>query len=67
MNKCIFDNEEYPAFVKNLQRTQYCFGYSGEWYNNWIDWIADLPYDEAASIINLINEVYITGVEGSFQ
>lgn len=67
MNKIIFDNEEYAPFVKNLQRTQYCFGYSSEWYNNWIDWIASLPYNEAASIINLINEVYITGLEGSFR
>lgn len=58
----IFEHEDYRGFVYNLQNVQRKFGYSTEWYNNVIDWIAAKPYDEAAYIIELLNDFYIAGV-----
>lgn len=60
----IYNFEEYAAFVKNLQNTQHNFGYSNEWYNNWIDYVNKIPYDEAIKFIELLNDFYITGKEG---
>lgn len=61
--KHIYDVDEYAPFIKNLQRTQYNFGYSNEWYNNWIDYINKIPYDEACALIELLNEFYVAGKE----
>ena len=59
----IYDFEEYAAFIKNLQNTQRNFGYSNEWYNNWIDYVNKIPYDEACSLIELLNEFYVAGID----
>lgn len=61
--KQIYDMDEYKAFIKNLQRTQYSFGYNNEWYNNWIDYINKIPYNEACALIELLNEFYVAGKE----
>ena len=61
--KHIYDADEYAPFIKNLQRTQYSFGYNSEWYNNWIDYINKMPYDEACTLIELLNEFYVAGKE----
>lgn len=62
-SKYIYDADEYKPFIKNLQKTQYNFGYDSEWYNKWIYYIGKLPYNEALSLIELLNEFYITGKE----
>ena len=49
--------------VKNLQKTQYNFGYTSEWYNKWIDYVSKLPYNEALELVELLNEFYIAGKE----
>ena len=61
--KHIYDADEYAPFIKNLQKTQYSFGYNSEWYNNWIDYINKMPYDEACALIELLNEFYVAGKE----
>ena len=61
--KHIYDADEYAPFIKNLQRTQYSFGYNSEWYNNWIDYVNKIPYDEACALIELLNEFYVAGKE----
>ena len=61
--KHIYNADEYAPFIKNLQRTQYSFGYNSEWYNNWIDYINKIPYDEACALIELLNEFYVAGKE----
>ena len=61
--KHIYDVDEYAPFIKNLQRTQYNFGYSSEWYNNWVDYVNKIPYDEACALIELLNEFYVAGME----
>lgn len=61
--KHIYDIEEYAPFIKNLQKTQYNFGYSSEWYNNWINYINKMSYDEACALIELLNEFYVAGKE----
>lgn len=61
--KHIYDVDEYAPFIKNLQRTQYNFGYNSEWYNNWINYINKMPYDEARALIELLNEFYVAGKE----
>ena len=59
----IYDADEYAPFIKNLQKTQYSFGYTSEWYNNWIDYVNRIPYDEACALIELLNEFYVAGKE----
>ena len=59
----IYDADEYAPFIKNLQKTQYNFGYNNEWYNNWIDYINKMPYNEACALIELLNEFYVAGKE----
>lgn len=59
----IYDTDEYKVFIKNLQRTQYSFGYNSEWYNNWINYVNKMPYDKARVLIKLLNEFYIAGKE----
>ena len=59
----IYDADEYAPFIKNLQKTQYNFGYNSEWYNNWINYINKMPYDEACALIELLNEFYVAGKE----
>lgn len=61
--KHIYDADEYAPFIKNLQKTQYNFGYNSEWYNNWINYINKIPYDEACTLIELLNEFYVAGKE----
>ena len=61
--KHIYDADEYAPFIKNLQKTQYNFGYNSEWYNNWIDYVNKMPYDEACALIELLNEFYVAGKE----
>ena len=61
--KHIYDADEYAPFIKNLQKTQYSFGYNSEWYNNWIDYVNKMPYDEACALIELLNEFYVAGKE----
>lgn len=63
MRECIYDADEYAPFVKNLQKTQYNFGHTGEWYNKWIDYVSKLPYNEALELIGVLNEFYIAGKE----
>jgi len=61
--KHIYDADEYAPFIKNLQKTQYSFSYNSEWYNNWIDYVNKMPYDEACALIELLNEFYVAGKE----
>ena len=61
--KHIYDANEYAPFIKNLQKTQYNFSYNSEWYNNWINYINKMPYDEACALIELLNEFYVAGKE----
>lgn len=61
--KNICEASEYASFIKNLQRAQYNFNYSNEWYNNWINYINKMSYDKALSLIELLNEFYIAGKE----
>ena len=61
--KHIYDADEYAPFIKNLQKTQYNFSYNSEWYNNWINYINKIPYDEACALIELLNEFYVAGKE----
>lgn len=62
-SKHIYDVDEYASFIKNLQKTQYSFGYTSEWYNNWVDYVNKMPYDEACALIELLNEFYVAGKE----
>ena len=62
-SKHIYDVDEYAPFIKNLQKTQYSFGYTSEWYNNWVDYVNKMPYDEACALIELLNEFYVAGKE----
>lgn len=61
--KSVCEASEYEPFIKNLQKTQYNFNHNNEWYNNWIDYINKKPYDEACSLIELMNEFYVAGKE----
>lgn len=61
--KSIYEASEYASFIKNLQKTQYSFHHPSEWYNDWIDYVNKMPYDKALSLIELLNEFYITGKE----
>jgi len=61
-SKHIYDSESYGAFIKNLQLVQKNFNYSNEWYNNWIDYVNKIGYDEAESLIELLNDFYVSGV-----
>jgi len=65
-SKHIYDSESYGAFIKNLQLVQKNFNYSNEWYNNWIDYVNKIGYDEAESLIELLNDFYISGTESNW-
>lgn len=65
-SKHIYDSESYQAFIKNLQLVQKNFNYSNEWYNNWIDYINKIGYDEAESLIELLNDFYVGGMESNW-
>lgn len=64
--KHIYDSESYGAFIKNLQLVQKNFNYSNEWYNNWIDYVNKIGYDEAESLIELLNDFYVSGMESNW-
>lgn len=65
-SKHIYDSENYKAFIKNLQLVQKNFNYSNEWYNNWIDYVNKIGYDEAESLIELLNDFYVSGMESNW-
>ena len=62
-SKCIYDENVYKAFIKNLQETQYTFCHNNEWYNKWIDYMSKKSYEDAKELVELLNEFYITGKE----
>lgn len=64
--KHIYDSESYKAFIKNLQLVQKNFNYSNEWYNNWIDYVNKIDYDKAESLIELLNDFYVSGMESNW-
>lgn len=64
--KHIYNSESYKAFIKNLQLVQKNFNYSNEWYNNWIDYVNKIGYDEAESLIELLNDFYVSGMESTW-
>ena len=65
-SKHIYDSENYGVFIKNLQLAQKNFNYSNEWYNNWIDYVNKIGYDEAESLIELLNDFYVSGMESNW-
>lgn len=65
-SKHIYDSENYKVFIKNLQLVQKNFNYSNEWYNNWIDYVNKIGYDEAESLIELLNDFYVSGMESNW-
>ena len=65
-SKHIYNSESYGAFIKNLQLVQKNFNYSNEWYNNWIDYVNKIGYDEAESLIELLNDFYVSGMESNW-
>lgn len=62
-SKCIYDEDEYKAFIKNLQKTQYHFFHNDKWYNKWIDYVSKKSYEDAKELVELLNEFYVTGKE----
>ena len=64
--KHIYDSESYGAFIKNLQLVQKNFNYSNEWYNNWIDYVNKIDYNKAESLIELLNDFYVSGMESTW-
>jgi len=65
-SKHIYDSENYGVFLKNLRLVQKNFNYSNEWYNNWIDYVNKIDYDEAESLIELLNDIYVSGMESNW-
>ena len=65
-SKHIYDSENYQAFIKNLQLVQKNFNYNNEWYNNWIDYVNKIDYDKAESLIELLNDFYVSGMESNW-
>ena len=59
----IYDEDEYKAFIKNLQNTQYNFYHNDKWYNKWIDYVSKKSYEDAKELVELLNEFYVTGKE----
>jgi len=65
-SKHIYNSESYQAFIKNLQLVQKNFNYSNEWYNNWIGYVNKIDYDKAESLIELLNDFYVSGMESTW-
>ena len=62
--KCIYNEDKYKVFIKNLQKTQYNFCHNDKWYNKWINYVSKKSYGDAKELVELLNEFYVTGKEG---